>query len=151
MEEKSTAGQEEAKPEYIRNVSVQKAALNHSQSSHLCSNSIIFKCCSHESPLCATASLVVKCCFLYVPTLTELSRTLLNECIYSRIPTDTDGGGWGRSSVPVCAQCTLVALRSSHCTLVFRFVRDCASLYTTYVCSEVSTSVRYRRKKKTPL
>lgn len=100
---------------YIGKVSVPKASPNHLQSIHLCSNSIIFKCCCYEWPLCAT---VVKCCFLYVPTLTELSRTRLNECIYSQIPTEADGGGLDRLSIPVCAQCTVVAAHSGYGTRV---------------------------------
>lgn len=50
---------------------------------------------------------VVKCCFLYVPTLTELSRCRLNECFYSQIPSESDGGGWSRISEP--------HVRTMHC------------------------------------
>lgn len=44
---------------------------------------------------CVLQSLgAVKCCFLYVPTLAELSRSLLNEGIYySRRPTGVAGAG----------------------------------------------------------
>lgn len=75
---------------------------------------------------------VVKCCFLYVPTLTELSRSRLNECIYSQIPTETDGGGWSGISVPLRVQCTVVAAQYGDRSLhVCRSVDNCASLHGT--------------------
>ena len=42
---------------------------------------------------------VVKCCFLYVPTLTELSRLRLNDSIYSQIATESVGGGCRETAV----------------------------------------------------
>lgn len=49
---------------------------------------------------------LLKCCFLYVPTLRKLSHFVrLNERVYSQIPTECVGAPG--------AQCTLVTLRSS--------------------------------------
>lgn len=75
---------------------------------------------------------VVKCCFLYVPTLTELSHTGLNECIYSQIPTEPDGGGLSRTSVPVPAQCSVVAPHCS-CSSVGLWMRHFTAHYYTCV------------------
>lgn len=72
----------------------------------------MFKCSSYERLHCEKVSLVVKCCFLYVPTLTELSRQTLNECIYSQNPTEA--GRWGRlERDPWACVCTMLCCSPS--------------------------------------
>lgn len=71
---------------------------------------------------------VVKCCFLYVPTLTELSRASFSMSAFIlNFPQRLTGVAPSRIYVPVCTQCAVVAPRSSYCKPLFRFVDNCAS------------------------
>lgn len=67
---------------------------------------------------------VVKCCFLYVPTLTELSHLRLNESIYSQIPTERFGGGCRGTAALRVHNALLWPSAAVFCTLTSAYV-DC--------------------------
>lgn len=111
IEWKSTVGQDPALPDWVNKESICPEGSTKSPTTNpgLCSNPTVMKACFVLQSLWA-----VKCCFLYVPTLTELSRLRLNGSIYSQIPTEND---CSRTLCATPSQYTVVAHHSSFCKL----------------------------------
>lgn len=98
---------------WIRQATVQKAPLNHTQSALAPSNSTTSKGCSHEGPLCLTRSLGRKMLLSLCP---NTYRIVPLASQWEHLFPDTHGALRGRLQGDGCApraQCTLVTLCSS--------------------------------------